>query len=211
MADRDDDHWARVEARRREFLALAVSLDEAQLDTPSLCDGWRVRDVLGHVVWLATTAPPELVREVILAGGRTDRALDATAKVIGSLPTSDVVRQLEGGVTSRLVAPTVTPAALAADLLVHLQDVRRPLDIEGVVDPAEATQALDTYLATNRFVGGRRRAKGLTLRADDHDWSSGRGAEVRGPAEALLLAVTGRGSAVAAELTGDGAAVLLSR
>jgi uncharacterized protein (TIGR03083 family) len=32
------------------FTALVRSLDEAQLDTPTRCDGWTVRDVAAHVV-----------------------------------------------------------------------------------------------------------------------------------------------------------------
>lgn len=44
----------------------------------------------------------------------------------------------------------------------------------------------------------------------DLDWTHGRGAEARGPAEAVLLAMAGRGAA-AADLTGPGARILQER
>ena len=51
---------------------------------------------------------------------------------------------------------------------------------------------------------------GLRAVATDLDWTSGNGIEVRGPAEALLLALAGR-RAAADDLTGPGLDVLTSR
>ena len=51
---------------------------------------------------------------------------------------------------------------------------------------------------------------GLRLRATDLDWSAGDGPEVAGPGEALALAMTGRGVALA-DLSGEGVAVLEAR
>lgn len=60
-------------------------------------------------------------------------------------------------------------------------------------------------------VGGRRRnGRGLRLVATDLDWSTGRGPEVRGTAEALLLAVAGR-PVVLPELSGAGVDLLARR
>jgi hypothetical protein len=53
----------------------------------------------------------------------------------------------------------------------------------------------------------RKRIKGLRLVATDVDWSHGEGPELRGPAEALILASLGR-SAALAELEGAGSAAL---
>jgi hypothetical protein len=51
----------------------------------------------------------------------------------------------------------------------------------------------------------KRRVAGLRLEATDVDWSHGAGPLVRGPGEALLLAMLGRGQAVD-DLEGDGRA-----
>jgi hypothetical protein len=70
--------------------------------------------------------------------------------------------------------------------------------------------ALDVAPRLNGFVGSKKRAAGLHLVATDVDWSHGDGPEVRGPGEAILLALTGR-TVVLDELTGEGVATLRSR
>src|ERR687894_355212 len=52
-------------------------------------------------------------------------------------------------------------------------------------------------------IGAFWRARGLRLLATDLDWVAGRGREVHGPAEALLMAISGR-RGVVQELTGPG-------
>jgi hypothetical protein len=55
-----------------------------------------------------------------------------------------------------------------------------------------------------------RRIKGLRLRADDVDWQTGKGPDVVGPGEALLMAMAGRADALG-ELSGPGQPVLAAR
>jgi hypothetical protein len=50
----------------------------------------------------------------------------------------------------------------------------------------------------------------LRLVATDIDWSTGNGADVRGPIESLIMAMAGRKVALA-DLTGDGVDTLASR
>jgi hypothetical protein len=68
--------------------------------------------------------------------------------------------------------------------------------------------------ASGRSVGflasSRKRARGLRLVATDLPWSAGAGPEVRGPAEALYMALNGRTGAID-QLTGDGVPVLAGR
>jgi hypothetical protein len=108
------------------------------------------------------------------------------------------------------------PVAGLADAVVHGLDVRRALGLPGQV-PAECLGPLSDFtLGTpwpmNVVVGGsaRRRVAGLRLVATDTDWSHGKGPEVQGAAEALLLLLYGR-SPRTDELTGEGAATVLAR
>lgn len=57
---------------------------------------------------------------------------------------------------------------------------------------------------------GRRLARGVRLKPTDLDWSHGSGPEVTGPAEAVLMAITGRASALG-ELHGPGVSVIAGR
>jgi len=204
------DVWPLVAAQRRATLDLIEALGEQQLAAPSLCAGWAVRDVAGHVAWVALTSAPEVIREVLFAGGKVHRAIDTQAKVYGSLPTDVLIDRVRAAIDSRVLTPTITPSSVLADTFVHNQDIRRPLRIEAAHDLDVVRLALDHYVPANRFTGGKKRTRGLRLVATDLDWSHGDGPEVRGPGEALLLAAVGRRAALA-DLGGDGVATLTSR
>ena len=99
------------------------------------------------------------------------------------------------------------PRGMLADLVVHHQDIRRPLGRPRSIDPDRLLHALRE---PNRFAHPRRITKGLRFTATDLDWTAGAGPEVRGPGEALALAMVGRG-AVVGELSGPGVAILAPR
>jgi len=93
------------------------------------------------------------------------------------------------------------------ECLIHQQDIRRPLGIHRTIPDEAIVVSLD-YARISPVIGGARRTLGVRLVATDMDWSAGSGPEVHGPGEALLLAMTGRITAVRDELGGDGLARL---
>ena len=93
--------------------------------------------------------------------------------------------------------------------LIHHQDLRRALGLPRVVPTQRLVPVLGLAFRA-RPLPARRNVRGLRLRATDLDWSHGRGDEVTGPAEALLMAVSGRADALP-ELAGPGLATLESR
>lgn len=46
----DDEVFGAITAQRLALIDCLESLEAAQWDTASLCAGWRVRDVVGHLV-----------------------------------------------------------------------------------------------------------------------------------------------------------------
>jgi hypothetical protein len=68
----------------------------------------------------------------------------------------------------------------------------------------------DFYKNSNLLIGTKNRIAGVTLRATDADWRHGSGPEASGPAIALVLAMTGRKSALD-DLSGDGVTTLRER
>jgi uncharacterized protein (TIGR03083 family) len=100
--------------------------------------------------------------------------------------------------------------AMLGEIVVHGEDIRRPLGIAHKA-PEEALVAVaDSYRKSNLLIGAKRRIAGLRLRAADADWTSGDGPEVTGPLSSLVLSMTGRAAALA-DLTGDGVATLATR
>lgn len=191
-------------AERRELLALLRTLSPQDWTTPSLCAGWTVRDVVAHLLWDTVT-----VRQYLWVAGKywtPDRINQYYVDHARSLRTDELVSRfesvLDGGWLSRMMT-----GGMLADLVVHQQDIRRPLGRPRVIDQA---RLLHTLNHPNRWVYPRRFMRGLRFVATDIDWSHGAGPEVRGTGEALALVMAGRG-VVVDELDGDGLSVLAGR
>ena len=50
----DTEYWSAVRSLRLGIADVLESLDVQEWDAPSLCRGWRVRDVAGHVAVVTT-------------------------------------------------------------------------------------------------------------------------------------------------------------
>jgi hypothetical protein len=96
------------------------------------------------------------------------------------------------------------------EAIVHGEDIRRPLGIKREYPMDAVLAVLDFYKSSNTIIGTKSRIAGLTLKATDADWTYGSGPLVEGPALSLVLAGTGRKSALD-DLSGDGVETLRSR
>jgi uncharacterized protein (TIGR03083 family) len=95
--------------------------------------------------------------------------------------------------------PTITRVI---EIIVHSEDIRRPLQIRHDYSSAHIAEAL-RYLTRDRRSGAKARLRGVTLHATDVDIVVGRGERVEGPAVSLLLAAAGRRAALP-DLSGPG-------
>ena len=114
----------------------------------------------------------------------------------------------------RCVQPRGLPAGFnggiaLTDGMIHHQDIRRPLGMPRDI-PADRLRAALEFAQYAPVIRGFWHRRGLRLIATDVDWSTGSGPEVRGPGEAVLLAIAGRDAAVD-ELDGPGLATLQPR
>jgi uncharacterized protein (TIGR03083 family) len=198
-----------AQAERRAFRVLLEGLTPEQWQVQSLCAGWTVRDVAAHVV-----SYDGLTRREI--AGRFTRGLFLPWRINAAGADTDCMRT-----TTELVSlfhQYERPRGLATGLggviglfdgLVHQQDVRRPLGLPRTISADHLRVALRAALFAP-VVCGIIRAVGLRLVATDLDWSFGRGPEVSGPAEAILMAIAGR-KGVVNELGGPGQHTLACR
>ncbi|MHA3024542.1 maleylpyruvate isomerase family mycothiol-dependent enzyme [Mycobacterium sp. BMJ-28] len=198
---------ALARAERETFADLLDALAPAQWDAPSLCAGWTVRDVVAHTVAYLDQSRMALTVNMFANRWNIDRLnADAVAghRLIAPARLAELMRQR--------ARPTGVGALYGGrvaliECLIHQQDIRRPLQLPRVIDP-EALRVALTYARVSPVIGAARRTRGVRLSATDLDWAAGRGAQVRGTAEALLLAMTGRAAQVSGELAGDGVALL---
>ncbi len=209
MARMSDDIWPVVHAERRALAEDLAGLTPAQWQTPSLCSGWSVHDVLAHMVATAKETPAGFFRGMVGSGFRISRFTEkriVEERADGSAATLAAFR----GVETATSAPPGPTLSWLGEALVHAEDIRRPLGIAHAYPLAAVTEVTGFYAGSNVLIGGKRRVAGLTLRATDTDWSHGSGPLVEGPAVALMLATTGRRAALA-DLRGPGVETLRSR
>lgn len=184
--------WSVVNDERRRLVDDLDDLTAADWQTPSLCPGWTVHDVVAHLVDSASTTRLTFVRRMIKV--RFDFDQDNQHGI-------DRIKRAEPAATLAAMRATIgltstPPAALATRLVeafVHGEDIRRPVGVGEQYPPDAVAIALAYQLKTKvAFGGGRERAQGCRLIATDTDFTWGSGREVRGSAIDLLLTVSGR-------------------
>ena len=194
-----DAVWAAVDHERRTLADLLDDLSDEEWSRPSLCAGWRVRDVAAHLA-LAQTGWGRGTFEMLRARGSYDRMIRDTAVRHAAVPTDRLPAEIRAMVGSRRRAPLVTPLEPLIDVLVHGQDIAVPLGrvrtMPVAAAAAAATRVWTTTWPLSIAFHVRRRLAGLRLVATDTEWSAGNGVLVEGPIEALLLLLTGRTAAL---------------
>jgi uncharacterized protein (TIGR03083 family) len=203
------DTWPTIHAERRALAADMRTVTGDQWDTPSLCSNWTVRDVLAHMTAAATLTPPSFFGKLISSGFSFDKVQESgVAAQRGSSP-AETLAHFEGVVDS-VKHPPGPNATWLGEVIVHAEDIRRPLGIKHSYPNDAVVAAARFYQGSNMLIGSKRRISGLTLEATDAEWSHGTGPEVAGPILSLVLAMTGRTAALD-DLTGDGVATLRTR
>lgn len=198
-----------AEEERADLLALLRQLTPAQWDAPSLCTGWRVRDVATHVVSYDELSTIKTVATFARGGLRTARVNQVALDRYRNLKPDEII-----DLVARNQRPRGLPSGLGGgialtDGTIHHQDIRRALGMARAIPEHRLIPVLNFSLGAPTLSSKSNR-RGLKLVATDVDWTNGDGPTVSGPGEALLMAVAGRAEALG-ELSGDGLATLRER
>lgn len=203
------DHVART---RRELADFLAGLDEAGWAAPTLCSGWTVREVAGHLVSPLVLSTPQVFAAYARRGFRFHVLMDRVARAQAKRPTAEIIGLLRDRADDGFVPPLAGERAILVDVTIHQMDIRWPQKSPPRVDPSVALTLLNFMVSGNVVlrVANRYRFAGVRFETDDLPWSSGAGPVVRGPADAMLLAMFGRPAGLD-RLTGEGVAVLRAR
>jgi uncharacterized protein (TIGR03083 family) len=203
------NQWPLIRAERVALIADLENVPDAQWSTQSLCAGWTVRDVVAHMTTTAKMTPVRFFAKFVGTGFRFNRFnANGIKEEQGATPAEALANfkaQLD-----RTTGPPGPIDAMVGEVVIHGQDIRRPLGIAHTFQPEALTLVGNFVTRGNVLLGGKRRSTGLKLTATDVDWSHGEGTEVRGPLASIILALTGRRAGLA-DLTGDGLAILTAR
>ena len=217
------DIWPTIHAEREALADDLADLSAQQWATSSLCSDWDVHQVLAHVdvvifdeqnpskelLSAAKMTPPKFVTKFAAAGGNFDRFAANQVRLEGADGPAATLAAFRAA-QRRQSAPPGPKDTWLGEAFVHGEDIRRPLGIPHSYPLPYVARAIALYAKSNAIIGGRTRVAGVTLKATDTDFSVGAGPLVQGPAMALLLAASGRKSALD-ELSGPGVATLRER
>ncbi|WP_405485288.1 maleylpyruvate isomerase family mycothiol-dependent enzyme [Nocardia sp. NBC_00511] len=194
-----------IRQERADLLALLRTLTPAEWDAQSLCGSWRVRDVAAHLLHDSMPAATYLA-DGVRGRGSLERINAVQVDRASSWSTEELLSRVEESVNGGLGA-ALLPRLSFVDLVIHQQDIRRPL---GRVREIPSDRLLALLDNPDPFTGAPKRMAGLRLVATDAEWQHGHGPEVRGPGEALAMSLAGRAAALT-DLAGDGLEVLSGR
>jgi uncharacterized protein (TIGR03083 family) len=191
-----------IQLRERDALVddlRSLSLD--QWRSATLCGEWDVEEVVSHLGAASRLSFPGWLRSMI--GARFDADLHNRRRLEefrGSSPDETLSRFAAIG---PIGLPRTESVAGLGELIVHGEDIRRPLGIQHDPDP-EGLLAVARFFSTKDFaVNSKTLVAGLRLRATDADFVAGEGPEVTGRLLDLVTAMAGR-RGVLEVLEGDG-------
>jgi uncharacterized protein (TIGR03083 family) len=202
------DLWRVIHAERAALLDDLAGLDPTQWATASLCDGWDVHDVVAHLAATATLSLLRFAKEFLLAGFNAGRIVDKQVAAGRRCKPPEILSALRSAISSTASPPQPTITRII-DIIVHGEDIRRPLHVSHDYSTIHIAEALD-YLIRDGSSGAKARLAGLRLHDTDTDTDIGTGQIVEGPAVPLLLAASGRSVALP-DLSGPGVQTLIER
>ncbi|MFG2526866.1 maleylpyruvate isomerase family mycothiol-dependent enzyme [Streptomyces sp. NPDC048516] len=183
---------AAIAAERRELADLLDGLTAEQWAAPTLCAGWRVREVAAHMSMGFRHSFAKTAAELVRAGGNLHRMTDRCARRDAAAASTG---ELAGFLRDNAHHPWKPPVGGLASALghdvVHGLDITVALGLGRRVPEDRVRLLLEKVTARSaRFFGAD--LSGVELRADDLDWSFGTGTPLSGAAQDLLLVAFGR-------------------
>ena len=204
-----DQTWVLIHKERAAMADTLAALTPSQWAEASLVSGWSVQVTAAHIVNGAEQTPGHFMQRMAANGFRFNRAMDRDARRTGAVAPTEIIERLRARTTTTNHPPAPVVAMLG-EIVVHAEDIRRPLGLESDTSSDAVAACLEMYSKSSFPVGGKKRIDGLRLVADDIDWSHGTGPEVTGPGLSRVMAMTGRPAGLD-RLTGDGLATFRSR
>ncbi len=198
---------AMARAERDDIAALPATLTPQQWEVPTLCVSWRVRDVVAHMVSYDHLDARGLAGRFVK--GRIVHANQVGVDEFRAYNIGELLEFFDRHRQPRGLTAGFGGMIALVDGLIHHQDIRRSLGVPRTV-PEDRLRYVPARTPGNPRLGAHRRIRGLRLSATDLEWCHGRGAEISGPAESLLMAMSGR-RGITRELTGPGVPILAAR
>lgn len=201
--------WSHIHAERAAMAETLAGLDVEQWEHASLCPGWRVQDVAAHVISNPQIGWAQLPAMFARNLGRSyNTMILREVQRLGAAETpATILADFDQYAGSTRHVPITTTVEPLVDVLLHHQDIVRPLGLRREMAPEAAAVAADRMRLLAPLSGTYRLVRSVRFDATDVDWARGKGPVLRGPVQELLMAISGR-TPDAALLEGEGRELL---
>ena len=177
---------------RADLAVLLDELPEADWDRPTLCEGWRVRELVAHIVMPYRLSTPGFLLGMMRARGNFDRFADRHARSeAAALSPGELTETLRQNVEHPWKPPGGGDQGALSHDVIHGLDLTVALGIDRQV-PAERLRLILDDLNPRQLKYFGVDLTGIQLRATNLDWSYGAGEPLTGTAQDLLLVLCDR-------------------
>lgn len=181
-----------IAAHRRTLGDALMGLTDAEWNAPTLCSGWRVREVVAHMTMPFRYLTPRFLGELIRSRGNFAAMADRVARRDARAPIASLLRSWQSNVDHQWKPPGGGhPGALTHDV-VHALDITIALGIEHPISEPALRVVLENATKPLSMKRSGVDLTGIRLMSDDLDWCFGNGEPLRGRARDLLVVLMNR-------------------
>lgn len=181
-----------IAAERRDLAVILAGLPPEAWDAPTLCRGWRVREVVAHITMPFRYRPPRFAFEMVRSHGNFNQMADRCARRDGTAPPEELAGALRDNERNPWKPPGGGFKGALTHDMIHGLDITVALGLDRRV-PEDRLRTVLTAVTgpkSQKFFGTD--LAGIALHAEDLDWSFGSGEPVAGRAQDLALVLCGR-------------------
>ena len=188
-----DDIRDMITAERTEVAKMLAGLPAPRWNEPTLCAGWRVREVVAHITMPFRYSRSRFVLELAKSRGKFNEMADRCARRdAAAMSPGELAEALRSNANHPWQPPGGGQIGALTHDVIHGLDItealglgqRGPQDRLGVVLPNLVTPKALGFFGVD--------LSGVELRAADTGWTFGSGRPVTGTAQDLALFLCGR-------------------
>ncbi|MEV6281251.1 maleylpyruvate isomerase family mycothiol-dependent enzyme [Kribbella sp. NPDC051770] len=186
------DIQSTIAAERTDLVAVLRNLSAADWDRPTLCEGWRVRELVAHIVMPYRYSTPRFLLGMLKSRRNFNRLANRQAAAdAAALAADELTKTLEDNIHHQWKPPGGGYEGALSHDVIHGLDLTVALGIDRHV-PLDRLAVVLAGAGEKQLKYSGVDLTGTRLQATDLDWSLGTGEVEEDTAENLLLRISGR-------------------
>jgi uncharacterized protein (TIGR03083 family) len=182
-----------IAAQRGELAEVLGGLPAPRWDEPTLCAGWRVREVVAHITMPFRYSSRRFMLELAKSRGKFNEMADRCARRdAATLSAEELTTALRSNADHPWKPPGGGQVGALTHDVIHGLDITEALGLDRRVPHDRLRVVLPNLISPKGLGFFGVELSGLELRAADTGWTFGSGAPVTGTAQDLALFLCGR-------------------